>query len=286
MEKRISKRIYDLYEIREDPVRNLHKIKPILDELGRFEIEIPEPAELSYYKTSIRRILVPLESFNLLRECLRRFISEQELLEFAEMREFRDYAENFQAKIHNYLESLRNQHELLRFRITEENQQYFEDLLQKLIGIRLEYELIPNLFEKMGYEKNSTTFKINHEVVEVDGRYELKRFSGAKEERLVGKDIVVAECKTTIDLSEIKKFESKIKVIKAKYVKEKENWNYDNLNFKAWMVACYGWSEELLDEARSRGIIPITPTKLEHELKKHEFFDRRIPICPTTESVS
>ena len=84
MEKRISKRIYDLFEIREDPVRNLHKIKPILDELGRFGIEFPEPAELLYYKTSIRRTLVPLQTFTLLRECLLRFLSEEEHLEFAE----------------------------------------------------------------------------------------------------------------------------------------------------------------------------------------------------------
>ena len=69
-------------------------------------------------------------------------------------------------------------------------------------------------------------------------------------------------------------------------IKEKEIWNYDNLDFKAWIVACYGWNEELLDEARSRGIIPITLEKLEKELRKHEIFDRRIPICPTNESVS
>lgn len=283
MEKRITKRIYDLYELREDPIKDLDKIKPILNELSRFGIEYPELASLPDYKSSIRRITIPLQAFTLLRNCVRHFLSEEELLAIEEVRDFRNSAENLYSKVDTYIKDLGKQYELLRFRITKENRQYFEDLLQKLIGIRLEYELIPNLLEKMGFEKNSTTFRINNRVVEVDGRYELKRFSGARRERLVGKDVVIVECKTTIDLGEIKKFQSKVKMIKAKYAKEQENWNYDDLNFKAWIVACYGWSEELLEETESKGITPITPTKLEHELKRHKIFDSRIPICPTSD---
>ncbi len=75
-------------------------------------------------------------------------------------------------------------------------------------------------------------------------------------------------------------------MIKSKYVKDKENWNYDDLNFEAWIVACYGWSKQLQDEAVSRSITPITSTVLERELKKYGLLDHRIPICPTTDSMS
>ena len=286
MEHRISERIYDLYKLREDPLENFDKIEPILEELGRFGIEYPELARLLDYRSSVRRISMPLQSFELLKKCVNRFLSEEELLEIEEVREFRNTAENLYSKIQTSIQNLREQYDFLRFRITKENQQYFEDIFQKLLGWRLEVELIPNLLEKMGFEKNSTTFKIDDGIVEVDGRYELERFSGARKDRLVSKDVVVVECKTTIDLSEIKKFQSKVEMIKTKYVKEKEIWNYDNLGFKAWMVACYGWNEELLKEARDRGIIPFTSTKLEYELKKYKIFDSRIPICPTSEPAS
>jgi len=284
MENRISQIILNLYQIREDPINNFDKIPGILDQLGSLGIEYPELAKILEYRIDVEKISEPLKESISLRKCVKRYLSETGFLEIEEIRELREYARHFYTEVNTYIQHLEKQNQLLRLKITKDNHQMIEDLLQKLIGHILEVELIPNLLEKMGFEKNSTTFKIDHGIVEVDGRYELKKFSGARRERLVGKDVIIVECKTTIDLNEIKKFESKIKVVKAKYVKEKENWNYDNLNFKAWIVACYGWSEELLEEAKSRSIMPVTPTKLEHELKRHNIFDPRIPFCPTNKT--
>lgn len=283
MEKRISERIYDLYQIREDPIRNLDKIQPILNELREFGIEYPQIPRYPYYESNAKKISIRLHAFDLLRDCLRRFLSEGDRLETEEARELRDYAANFHSKLQDYIEKSEEQYKLLRFTITEENKKYFEDILQKLIGVRLEYELIPNLFESMSFEKNTTTFNIDGEVIEIDGRYERKSYSGAKAERLKEKEVVLVECATTVDLGKIKKFKSKVKIIKTKYMKDKRIWNYDNLDLKAWLVACYGWSKKLIDEAKARGIIPITPLELEKLLKQNGIFDPRIPICPSNQ---
>lgn len=282
MENRISQTILSLYQVREDPISNFDKIPIILDQLGSLGIEYPELAKILEYREDAERIFVPLKDSISLKKCVERYLSRTELFEVEEIRELRESAGQFYSEVNNYIQLLEKQDQLLRLKITKDNHQMIEDLLQRLIGHRLEIELVPNLLEKMGFEENSTTFKIDHKIVEVDGRYERKEFSGARSERLVGKDVILVECKTTIDFNEIKKFESKVKIVKAKYAKEKENWNYDYLNFKAWIVACYGWTEKLLEEARSRSIRPVTPSKLEHELKSHGIFDPRIPMCPSS----
>jgi len=282
MEKRISKWIYDLYEIKENPVQYLEKIRPILEGLIEFGIEFPGFPRYQSYSSSIQRISVPMQAFSLLQECLQRFLSEEQLSRYDDAREIRDLTFDFQSKLNANITNLRNQYELLRLKITDENKEYFEDLLQKLIGIRLEYELIPNLFEKMGFKKNSTAFKIEGKIIEVDGRFEKTTHHGAREERLVGKHVVIVECKASIDSDEIKRFESKANTIKGMYDKDKENWSYDDLDFRAWIVACYGWNEELIKEAESRGIVAITPSKLEDKLKQNRIFDSRIPVCPNS----
>jgi len=276
----------DLYEIREDPVRNLDKIESILLELRELGIEYPPIAEYPDYRASARRASIRLQAFTMLSDCLRRFLSEEDLREIDQTRELRDYAAEFDSKLHTFIDKSEEEYELLRLTITRENRRYFEDLLQKLIGVRLEYELIPNLFEKMDFEKKSTAFNIDGKVIEVDGRYERESHRGARAERLVGKEVVIVECTTTIDVGEIKKFESKRKIIEAKYAEDKHNWNYDILDFKAWIVACYGWNNELIEEAKARDIIPITPFELEKKLKQNKIFDRRFPICPTSEKTS
>jgi hypothetical protein len=36
------------------------------------------------------------------------------------------------------------------------------------------------------------------------------------------------------------------------------------------MVACYGWTKELFEEAKKRGVVPIISAGLERELKNAE----------------
>jgi len=285
MEKKISRIILDLFGIREDPIRNIGKIEPLIQELNKLGIESPELNRVVEYVSWIqerkRSLNSCIEMNACMNACLESFLSQKTLIESEEIRELRDSASQFHSKVISYMRNLEKQYEISRLRVTKENYEYIEKLLQQLIGIRLEYELIPNLFEKMGFVKKSTTFNIGNKVMEVDGRYEHLKYIGAKRERLAGKRIVIVECTTTIKLSEIKEFEAKAKVIHDKYVKEKENWNYDTLSFEAWIVACYNWKEHLIEEAKSRHIVPITPKTLEKKLKNYRLFDPRIAICPT-----
>lgn len=283
MENRISQIILNLYQIREDPISNFNKIPGILDQLGSLGIEYPELAKILEYRIDVEKISESLKDSISLRKCVERYLSETEILEIEEIRELRNYARQLYSEVNTYIQHLEKQSQLLRLKITKDNHQMIEDLLQKLIGHRLEIELIPNLFEKMGYKGNTTTFNIPDKVVEIDGRYERNSYSGARNERLRKKDVVIVECKATIDLGEIKKFQTKVEIIKGKYVKDKENWDYDELDFGAWIVACYGWTKELFEEAKKRGIVPITSEGLERELRKFGIFDSRIPICPTSD---
>jgi len=283
MENRISQIIHNLYQIREDPISNFNKIPRILDQLGSLGIEYPELAKILEYRINVEKISVPLKRSISLRKCIEHYLLETEVLEIEEIRELGNFARQLHSEVNSYIQHLQKQSQLLRLKITKDNHQMIEDLLQKLIGHRLEIELIPNLFEKMGYKGNTTTFNISDKVVEIDGRYERNSYSGARNERLRKKDVVIVECKATIDLGEIKKFQTKVEIIKGKYVKDKENWDYDKLDFGAWMVACYGWTKELFEEAKKRGIVPITSEGLERELRKFGIFDSRIPICPTND---
>lgn len=283
MENRISQIILDLYQIRDDPINNFDKIPGILDQLGSLGIKYPELAKILEYRIDVKKISEPLKGSISLRKCVERSLSETEFLEIEEIRELRKYARQFYLEVNTYIQHLEKQSQLLRLKITKDNHQMIEDLLQKLIGRRLEIELIPNLFERMGYKGNTTTFNISDKVVEIDGRYERDSYSGARNERLRKKDVVIVECKATIDLGEIKKFQTKVEIIKGKYVKDKENWDYDELDFRACMVACYGWTKELFEEAKKRGIVPKTSDILERELKKFGIFDSRMPICPTSD---
>ena len=283
MENRISRIILNLYQIREDPISNFNKIPGILDQLGSLGIYYPELAKILEYRIDVEKISEPLKESISLRKCVERYLSETEFLEIDEIRELRNYARQLHSEVNTYIHNLQKQSQLLRLKITKDNHQMIEGLLQELIGHRLEIELIPNLFEKMGYKGNTTTFNISDKVVEIDGRYERNSYSGARNERLWKKDVVIVECKATIDLGEIKKFQTKVEIIKGKYIKDKENWDYDELDFEAWMVACYGWSKELFEEAKKRDIVPITSEGLKSELKKFGIFDSRIPICPTSD---
>lgn len=47
------------------------------------------------------------------------------------------------------------------------------------------------------------------------------------------------------------------------------------------MDCCLLWMDNnLIEDAKKRKIIPITPDRLESKLKKLEIFDPRIPLCP------
>lgn len=282
MQNDISKMILELYEIREDPLNNIDRLYSILRRAREIGVELESPDALLEERKIIVQNNARLEVFSSLQNCVSRFLSE-DAVKYEEKAELRKLVVVLQSNIQKRIELYESQNSLLRIKISEKNREKVENYLQQLIGRILQNEILPNLLEKMGYEKNTTTFNLPDRVLEVDGRYEEKLFRGARSERLVGKNVIVIECKTTIELKDIRDYESDVQVIREKYEREKETWNYDRLNFEAWIVACYGWDETLIKEAQIRNLKPITPDKLENELKKRGIFDSRIPICPTSE---
>ena len=155
-----------------------------------------------------------------------------------------------------------------------------DQLTRELIGRRLEKEIVPELGKQLGYSPGPNILPDNGGELEVD-------FLGEKNTttsplgtgRLKKKEVLIVESKTTISKSEITKFSKKSDIIKSKYEKNAANFRYE-LVLKAWMFACYGWTEELKEIAMKNDIEPFGENEIKEMLKKNRLLDRRIPICP------
>lgn len=154
------------------------------------------------------------------------------------------------------------------------------DLIHELVGRRLEREIVPDLAKKLGYSSRPNVFLHNNCEIEVDfvGERDITTspFGTGKLKR---KEVLIVECKTTISKSDIDGFAKKISIIKAKYEISAKAFQYD-LNFDAWLVSCYGWTDELKDMAKKNNIKPFGKEELENILQKYGLLDHRIPVCP------
>lgn len=275
--------IYDLYEIRENPLENIDRLYAIVDKAQSLGIEVPPPEFLREQRGIARLAESRLSDLQSLRECVSKYLQSQRLEVARSEDEIRQLAQEIRAKIEQSIQNYDVSIQSLRFKITDSNKLYFENLISQLIGRRLEYELLPNLMEKMGYKSHPTTFQIKGKSIEIDGRYELNTYDGAANERLTKKSVIIVECKTTIGLHDIQKFATKVRILKEKYEADKDNWGYDNLHFESWIVSCYGWTDKLIQEAENKDIRAFTSEVLERTLKQHKAFDGRIPTCPPSE---
>jgi hypothetical protein len=155
-----------------------------------------------------------------------------------------------------------------------------KQLIYELIGRRLEKEIIPDLAMKIGYAIRPNIFSHNNSEIEVDfvGEKDLTTSSFGNG-KLKKKEVLLVECKTTISESDINDFARKVAIIKGKYEISADAFQYD-LKLDAWMVSCYGWTDELKDMAIKNGIKPFGKDELEDILEKHGILDHRIPTCP------
>lgn len=272
--------IYELYEIRENPLENIDRLYSIIDKAQSLGIEVPPPEFLREQREVVR--LTESRSYTLrsLRDCISKYLQSERPDIARPEADIRSQALEMRSKIEQSIQYYNESIQSLKFKITDLNKDYFEKLISQLIGRRLEHELLPNLMEKMGYESHPTTFKIEGKIMEIDGRYELNTYDGAANERLIKKSVIIVECKTTVGLRDIQRFAEKVRILKAKYEIDKNNWGYDSLQFDCWIVGCYGWTDELIREAESREIHAFTSEVLEKQLKEHKAFDGRIPTCP------
>ena len=281
MDKTLSQIILDLYEIRENPLQNIEKFYSILDKAQSLGIQVGPPEfPTREERASSRFIETRVSTLGSLLECVSKYLSSERQGYERPESTIHQLAETLQVNLRQSLDLYDNQLSSLQFKITESNREYFENLISQFIGRRLEHELLPNLMEKMGFEKQTTALKVDGKIMEIDGRYELNKYDGAANEILVEKSVIIVECKTTVGLRDIEKFHRKVSVLRQKYENDKVNWGYDRLNFECWIVGCYGWSEDLVKEVEAKGIKVFTSDRFEDLLKKNKAFDGRIPTCP------
>jgi hypothetical protein len=160
------------------------------------------------------------------------------------------------------------------------------ELLNRLIGERLEKQILPGLLRELDFELQPTIISTKQGQLEVDARGEKVTCTGIAAERLTAKKVIVVECKTTVHLRDIEEFAKKVAVLKSKYEAEKAVWNYEAYEIEAWLVACYGWTEGLKAKAKASGIEPVDDEALRRRLSECHLEDHRIPVCPRIEGLT
>jgi hypothetical protein len=155
-----------------------------------------------------------------------------------------------------------------------------KQVTRELIGRRLEKEIVPDLGKQLGYAECPNILPDNGKEIEVDylGERDITT-SPFGTGRLRRKEILIAECKTTISKRDILNFSKKVAIIKSKYTISASAFKY-KLQFKVWIFSCYGWTEELKELAMKNNIEPFDKDAMAEILRRHKLLDRRIPICP------
>ena len=277
------------------------KISVILKELQRIErIEDPRERVFAFrkfiprlqsfsYLTEDERLIIVVQEFATAEERSRPFYEIESLRRSLEdvrkiLQEVKPYVSpeavrDFQLCIEKFEESLierRRQARLLMQNLDTASNQ----VTRQLIGWRLEKQIVPDLAKQLGYTLRPNILPSNGKEIEVD-------FLGEKDAttspfgtgRLKKKEILIAECKTTISKNDIVDFSKKIHIIKSKYKISASAFKYE-AKYEVWIFSCYGWTEELKDLAMKNGITPFDEDAIVEILRRHRLLDRRIPICP------
>lgn len=153
-------------------------------------------------------------------------------------------------------------------------------LSNELVGQLLERYYLPELVKCMGYELKSRVVATSVGDVQIDVRAEKDEIGGfEKLEKLQKRHVIIVETKATVEAKDIKMLSEKRKAILENYRKDSEIWSY-NLRSETWMVACYGWNDELKTYAQRQDIKPIDGEELHRMLEEHNRFNRSRPACP------
>ena len=212
-------------------------------------------------------------NLDILRSCLDKASSE--LREHWEASEIYESVVRLNKAINSFLKKLASD-EALRFERLQDFLNYTENVF---IGRRLEEVLVPRILEGMGYKRQKSQIWLQGGIMEVD-------FRGEKEvppnkPYIQGKDVIIVECKTTVNSRDVDEFARKVQIFRECYENERKNWGYRDISVKAWFVACYGWNEMILKRAREKDIIPITKDDLLRHIEEYApDCDHRHPICP------
>jgi hypothetical protein len=128
--------------------------------------------------------------------------------------------------------------------LEKENGQ-LKSTLRKSVGRSLERIYLPDLIESMEYELQPGVLPSNGEEIELDVLAEQDKTRGIPpSNKLVWKSVLLVEAKATILKEDIDEFSEKVKIVKGKYEIYSELFGC-HLSFETWIVACYGWDDEL-----------------------------------------
>ena len=153
-------------------------------------------------------------------------------------------------------------------------------LVNRSISDLLERYYVPKLVERKGYIAKSRMVNTSIGSVQLDVRAEKDAIVGFENlERLKGREVILVEVKTTVKREHISELSKKSKAILEIYQKDSKLWNYE-LRTQTWLVACYGWNEEIKSYAKREGIFPIDKEELEAQLQRYNLLDRSRPPCP------
>jgi len=272
-------------------LKELQRIRGIEDPKERiyaFRKFIPRLQDFSYL-TEDEELISVVQEFTMAEERSRTFYEIESLKRSLEkvkriLQEVKpvvstEAIRNFQLCIEKFEESLiERRRQALSFIRNFESAS--DQVTRQLIGRRLEKEIVPDLAKKLGYTLRPNILPSNGKEIEVD-------FLGEKDTttspfgtgRLRKKEILIAECKTTISKNDIIDFLRKINVIKSKYKISASAFKYE-LRYEVWIFSCYGWTEELKNLAIKNGITPFDEDAIEEILRRHSLLDRRMRICP------
>ena len=276
-----------LYKIKDDEVIAIYNLNKVIKDLNTYE-EYSLARDVRYEELSIfKSKLLELEEINknqlLFKDNLNCIEKNKEELPTIKIDDYerRAYLENLN-NIKNILNKyiIKNNNIILKFISNIQKSGTIINAESRLNGELLQKYYLPSLAREYGYNLKHRVFPLNGEETEIDVHGEKNFHVGLENlERLTRKEILIAESKNKIKKSDIRKFKSKCEKINKKYEQESYIWRYE-LKIEAWIVACYGWTDELKEYTRSIKIIPIDRDELIERLREHRLLDRRNPPCP------
>lgn len=228
------------------------------------ELAMAEERSRAFYE--IESLLAHLEDLETLLEKVAQFVPHESIQAFSRcIEKFRESLAEPRRTTLSFIQDLS--------RVTGQ-------VTRELIGRRLEKEIVPDLAKQLGYTMHPNILPDNGKEIEVDYLGEKNiTTSPFGTGRLKKKEILIAECKTTISKNDIFDFSKKVSTIKNKYKISASAFKY-KLEFEVWIFSCYGWTEELKELAMKNNIRPFDEDAIVETLRRHKLLDRRIPICP------
>lgn len=193
----------------------------------------------------------------------------------------------FQRRIQPPLRSLRNSLSEIKETYKKTNKSENRFLYEKVIDfvgdnnhLVLTNFFIPKIVEALGYKQIPNIIKDKQGEMQIDLLCVKENIlNRLQDRRLDRKEVLAVECKNKVKPEDIIEFRRKCTKLEAKFNEESKIWGH-KMSFKSWMVACFGWDNDLKTLAQSNDMKPVDPLTLKTLLKENGIYDPHAPLCP------